>query len=186
MHAELERYFEDSLLCSVRSSLHIFNNCNGAITVPAAAAVIHHQSKLFFDGKNGATSFYLSKSRIMQDMPVRLEAAIAAIESGVVGGNNGIKKHDIRKLVGWIGIDISEIDPTLVAALEIFGSERGDAAHLSRREIWRRYHRGTSGGNQPRVRRLPAPSDEVTAVNAVLKLLSGFDQLIQHRMRQLI
>lgn len=186
MHAELERYFEDSLLCAVRTSLHVFNNCNGRITVPAAAAVVQHQSKLFFEGKNGATSFYLSKSRIVQGMPGRLELAIQAIESGVVGGNHGVKRHDIRKLVGWVGVDISEIDQTLVAALETFGSERGDAAHLSRREIWRRFRRGTSGGNQPRVRRLPAPSDEVTAVNAVLRLLPAFDRLIQSRSREVI
>lgn len=185
MHAELERYFEDSLLSSVRSSLYIFNNCGARLIVPAAAAMVHHQSRLFFEGKNGATSYYLSNSRIVRDMPKRLEDAIQAVDAAVVGGNNGIKKHDIRKLFGWIGVDISEIDGTLVAALETFGSERGDAAHLSRREIWRRFHRGTSGGNQPRVRRLPSPSDEVTAVNAVLRLLPAFDRLVQGRMKEI-
>ncbi|GAA2369883.1 hypothetical protein GCM10010417_35270 [Streptomyces carpaticus] len=186
MHAELERYFEDSILCSAQSSLHIFHNCGGRIVVPAAAAVVHHQSKLFFEGKNGSTSYYLSKTRIVQAMPNRLELAIETIENGVVGANNGIKKKDIRKLVGWIGIDISEIDANLLAALETFGAERGDAAHLSRREIRRRYHRGTSGANQPKVRRLPSPSDEVSAVNAVISLLPEFDRIIQKRMREVL
>lgn len=186
MHAELERYFEDTLICSARSSLYLFLNCGNVINTLAAAAVTHHQSKTFFDEKRGATSFYLSKARIIQDMPQRLEAAIAVIEGTIAGSNNGIKRRDIRKLVGWIGIDVSEIDSTLLAALDTFGSERGDAAHLSRREIWRRFHRGTSGSNQPRVRRLPSPSDEVTAVNAVLRLLPELDRLIRTRMREFI
>ncbi|WP_307125927.1 hypothetical protein [Streptomyces sp. B1I3] len=185
MHAEIERFLEELLSCAVASSKYIHSQL-GHVTEAGAAAMVHHQSRGFLEGRKDSTPYYLSRGRILADMPKRLEDAIQSIELSVVAGNNGIKKHDIRRLMGWIGIDTSEIDATLVAALEAFGSERGDAAHLSRREIWRRFNGKYVHAQIAKVRRLPAPSDEVVAVHAVLQLLPALDRLVQVRARKAI
>ncbi|WP_330356207.1 HEPN domain-containing protein [Streptomyces chartreusis] len=183
MHAEIERYLEDTALTALLSSQEIFKSKNGRITHPAGSALSHYRSKCFLEGKDGAESAF-PDSRVLATYALsKLEDAVKWIEISIITNNNGIKPTDVRKLMGWIGIDSSELDPNLLDALKRLGTERGDAAHLSRREIWRRYKRKVAPAGAPKIRRLPSPSDEVAAVDAVLKLLPQLDRLVQARLR---
>ncbi|MGW8378506.1 hypothetical protein [Streptomyces sp. ODS28] len=186
MHAEIERHLEDTVLSALLSSLKIFERQNGKVTYPAASALTHYHSKCFLDGKNDASSAFLDSHAMHQYASSILDEAIKWVETSIIYNNNGIKPKDVRKLMGWIGIDSSLLDSSLLDLLARLGRDRGDAAHLSRREIWRRYRRRTSPGNDATIRRLPSPSDEVAAVDAVLKLLAPLDKLVQYQLRQSI
>ncbi|MEU1801806.1 HEPN domain-containing protein [Streptomyces sp. NPDC019937] len=183
MHAEIERYLEDTVLSALLSSQEIFRNLNRRITHPASSALSHYRSKCFLEGKDGAEPAFLDSNTLATYALSKLEDAVKWIEISIVANNNGIKPANIRKLMGWIGIDSSDLDPNLLYALKRLGTERGDAAHLSRREIWRRYKRKVVPAGAPKIRRLPSPSDEVAAVDAVLKLLAQLDRLVQARLR---
>lgn len=183
MHAEIERFLEDTALSALLSSQEIFNSTNGRITHPARSALSHYRSKCFLEGREGAESAFPDSSILSAYASSKLEDAVKWIEISIVANNNGIKPADVRKLMGWIGIDSADLDPNMLDALKRLGTERGDAAHLSRREIWRRYNRKVAPAGAPKIRRLPSPSDEVAAVDAVLKLLPQLDRLVQARLR---
>ncbi|MEW9554066.1 HEPN domain-containing protein [Nonomuraea sp. NPDC050783] len=184
MHAEVERYFEEVALCSLRSGQNLYKN-RGTIQASAAAAISHYQSHLFLKKESKLrTTRLLDGATIATLMPDILDETCDWFERSIVANNNGIKPENLVRLVGYLGIDQGDIDPTLFDALKTFGNERGDAAHLSRREIRRRYQ-GKSR-NAPRIRRLPSPSDEVIAVDAVLALLPSLDRLVHAVSRTII
>ncbi|NEB42456.1 HEPN domain-containing protein [Streptomyces sp. SID14515] len=186
MHAEIERHFEDTVLSALLSSHEIFKNKNGKLTLPAGSALAHYRSKCFIEGQSAAESSFADSRLIATYAASKLEEAIRWIETSIVTKNNGIKPTDIRRLMGWIGVDSSDLNADLLESLKSLGNERGDAAHLSRREIWRRYERKISPAGASKIRRLPSPSDEVAAVDAVLKLLPELDRLVQSRLRSTI
>lgn len=185
MHAEIERYLEDVLASALLSSLEIFKKI-GKVTHPAASALSHYRSKCFLDGQDGVDSGFADSQEIVQYAQLKLEDVVQWIEVSVVKNNNGIKPADIRKLLGWLGVSLSLLDPSLLDALKTFGTERGDAAHLSRREIWRRYSGRSVRAGHSKIRRLPSPSDEIAAVDAVLKLLPQLDRLVQKKLREVV
>ncbi|MEU0697962.1 HEPN domain-containing protein [Streptomyces niveus] len=186
MHAEIERHFEDTVLSALLSSHEIFKSKNGTITYPAGSALSHYRSKCFIEGQVAAETTFADQRVIAHYATLKLDEAVKWVESTIVTKNHGIKPQDIRRLMGWIGVDSSEINANLLDALKLLGNERGDAAHLSRREIWRRYKRKASPAGASKIKRLPSPSDEVAAVDAVLKLLPELDRLIQTRLRSTI
>ncbi|WTJ69272.1 hypothetical protein OHA80_27615 [Streptomyces niveus] len=186
MHAEIERHFEDTVLSALLSSHEIFKSKNGAITYPAGSTLSHYRSKCFIDGQVTAEVTFADQHVLANYAASKLDEAVKWVEATVVSNNHGIKPQDIRKLMGWIGVDPTELNANLLDALKLLGTERGDAAHLSRREIWRRYKRKASPAGASKIRRLPSPSDEVAAVDAVLKLMPELDRLIQTRLRSTI
>ncbi|MFH9114072.1 HEPN domain-containing protein [Streptomyces globisporus] len=185
MHAEIERYLEDALAAALLSSLEILNNL-GKVTHPAASALAHYRSKCFLDGQENADSSFADSNEIALYAQAKLADVVKWIEGAVVKNNNGIKPADIRKLMGWLGINLSQLDPNLLDALRQLATARGDAAHLSRREIWRRYSGRSAPAGASKIRRLPSPSDEVAAVDAVLKLLPQLDRMVQAKLRDVV
>lgn len=185
MHAEIERYLEDVLISALLSSLEIFNK-TGKVTHAAASTLFHYRSKCFLEGQEGAESEFVDAQAISNYAKSKLEDAVKWIEVSIVKNNNGIKPAETRKLMGWLGVNAATLDPNLLDALRTLGTERGDAAHLSRREIWRRYRRRSAPAGASKIRRLPSPSDEVAAVDAVLKLLPQLDRTVQIKLRQFV
>jgi hypothetical protein len=181
MHAEIERYLEETVVATLASSQHIYDRL-ASFRVPALAAIAVHQSLRLSDGAKDAWTDVRAAS-VAREMPTALMAAISWVETSIIGSNNGVKPRDVSRLMGHVGIARRDLDPTLLDALEIFGGERGDAAHLSRREIAKRLHRGSPPG-APKVRRLASPSDEVSRVVAVLSLLPQLDRQVAQILRE--
>jgi hypothetical protein len=181
MHAEIEQYLEDLVRHSIMAAQHLFLR-DGKLGYVARNAIVHHQASRYL--KQDASALVdLCDSSIMAHMPRILDTTKDGIEGATLGNNNGVKPKDVRFLMGILGLSLSDIDPTLLDALKVFGTERGDAAHLGLREIRRRFSSRSSPGNAPRIARLPTPSDEVASVDAVLKLLPSLDRKVQIRSK---
>jgi hypothetical protein len=181
MHAEIEQYLEDLVRYSVMSARRLYS-IDGMLGCIARNAIVHYQASRYLN-RDADALVDVCDTAILAKMPQVLDETKDGLERAILKNNHGVKKTDVRLLMGVLGIGESEIDPTLLTALNDFGTQRGDAAHLGVREIQRRYNNGSSPGGAPRIRRLPSPSDEVAAVDAVLKLLPSLDRKIQTRLK---
>jgi hypothetical protein len=179
-HAEIERYLEELVSATLASCEQLIFRGND-LRLPAFAAIVLHQAAQFGDGKADAWTD-VRPSAVVSMLPTAISAARSWVEKTTIANNNGLKPGNVTKLLGHIGIARRDLDPTLLEALKVFGGERGDAAHLSRREIRRRLHRGSPAG-LPRVIRLASPSDEVARVGAVLALLPQLDRQVTTAFR---
>jgi hypothetical protein len=75
-----------------------------------------------------------------------------------ISGNNGIKRRSFLMLCILFGVMPDDVDQTLLATLDSYGTNRGDVAHRS----------------ISRVRTIQAPSDEERSANTIVKLLKSF------------
>ncbi|WP_313380805.1 hypothetical protein [Achromobacter insolitus] len=85
-------------------------------------------------------------------------AEVCRLAEDWISKNNGIKYRSFVNLAIFSGKMPDEIDYTLAADLNSFGSARGDVAHKS----------------SLRVRNLHAPSDELKRATDIVKGLAGF------------
>jgi hypothetical protein len=181
VHAEVERYLEELVLAALASCEHLYTRLS-SLRAPAFAAISLYQCSRFADGARDAWTD-LRQAKVARALPQALTDARTWVERTVVANNHGVRSQNAVKLMGHLGISRSDLDPTLLTALDIFGGERGDAAHLSRREITRRFHHGSPSW-APKVNRLASPSDEVARVRAVLLLLPQLDLEVARRIRE--
>lgn len=98
----------------------------------------------------------------------RLEKSVSGFVRAVQHDNHGIRESNLLSILLPVGMESTELDPTLVADLDSFGRSRGEAAHSS-----------TSGS---RVRQSLDPKDEY---RRVLELISGM-RAIDHRLDELL
>lgn len=180
IHAEIEQYLEELVSGTLASCDYLYRQY-AELRLPGFCAVALHQAALFTRGDHGARTDF-RPTEIAKSLPSALADARQWVERTAIANNHGLKGSNTVGLLGYIGVDRGALDPTLLGALDVLGGERGDAAHLSRREISRRLHRGSPPG-APRVRRLASPSDDVRMVEAVLVLLPGLDKIVSRALK---
>lgn len=93
----------------------------------------------------------------------RIESAMNVF-SYAVKNNHGIKENNVHRLLLPIGIEFHELDPILIADLNSFAEERGEAAHLSSRKN--------------RAKQQINPKDELFRVKSIIARLIKIDQAI--------
>ena len=86
------------------------------------------------------------------------------IFSYAVKNNHGIKEDNIHRLLLPIGIELDELDTTLIADLNSFAKERGEVAHLS--------------ASKYRTKQQINPKEELTRVKSIIARLIDIDRLI--------
>jgi hypothetical protein len=116
VHAEVENYLEDSALTIVDRSLAHWVRY-GRVNRCISALLLHHEQNATPAPKDLATHIY---------------AAANAFRI-TVRENHGIREPYLWKLLLPVGIDKSEVSPSLLAELESFGVARGSVAHSAKR-----------------------------------------------------
>lgn len=121
VHAELENYIETI--------------CQGIIS----------KSKALYDSKQRITKPILSlatmSEKIFKEEDQQYNTTKKRLDklfsnyNATLANNNGIKEKDLDKLLPIIGIEMEEVDDTLLSQLNAFGKTRGQIAHKTTKVI---------------------------------------------------
>lgn len=152
IHAEIEYYLEGLARdIAKKSYLDWIHNSKTNVTLVSLVAFSSCSFK----------SIPESATNLDEDLKYRIRKAHSVYNEYIRTKNHGIKEKNILELFLPIGVEISQIDNSLLIALENFGRERGQIAHTTRAQ-------------QPL-----SPTDAENEVNQLLALLKDFDLYIK-------
>ncbi|MBV9990243.1 MAG: hypothetical protein JOZ72_03040 [Alphaproteobacteria bacterium] len=121
VHAELETYIEERIQELIRLADSKWRS-SGKVSRTLLASCIYSS------GRTDLPSEWSSRDRFSSIVIQAIKEA-----SGRVAGNNGIREHNLIRLLYVVGYDVHAVDPVLIAELDAIGSLRGDHAHISSR-----------------------------------------------------
>ena len=110
VHAELENYIETI--------------CQGIIRITKPILSLATMSEKIF--KEEDQQYNTTKKRLDK---------LFSNYNATLANNNGIKEKDLDKLLPTIGIEMEEVDDTLLSQLNAFGKTRGQIAHKTTKVI---------------------------------------------------
>lgn len=163
-HAEFESYLEEISKDIVLKTVKKWKSNNKPSLTLLSFLCCYHSSWSHSDDMANAEIVKIAKNRVNakdstnEVIDIALKQYIQKIKD-----NHGIKESNFKSLVLPTGINIDELDASLIVALDSFGSSRGEVAHLSKK----------------RVKTLINPQDEYNKVNSILGGLAGFDLKVQ-------
>lgn len=152
-HAEMEYYFEEVALAIAKKSYGRWKSSNKAST-PLLSLVAYYEGQFSpppntHDGNNAD-----------KDLNWRIDTAYTNYNKMVRSNNHGIKEKNVLSIFLPIGVKISDIDESMLLALENFGSERGIIAHSTRTPT------------------LITPDDALASVKDLMTYIDSFDQFL--------
>ena len=125
-HAALEEYIEELTLEVAKAAVQQFT-ANKSICIALLGLV----SSTLLD----EVSVGKAKKRATQDVFNNIDVFAAEALTRfhmLVKGNNGIKRNDQLSLFLPIGVDPEQADSATLAAMDAFGTKRGDIAHKAK------------------------------------------------------
>ncbi|MBQ8611409.1 MAG: hypothetical protein IJ412_06835 [Oscillospiraceae bacterium] len=152
-HAEMEYYFEEVALSIARKSYVKWNSGNKTST-PLLSMVA------YYEGSFSAPPNTHDANNADKDLNWRINTAYTNYNKMIRSNNHGIKEKNILGIFLPIGVKISDIDESMLLALENFGSERGMIAHSTRTST------------------LITPDDALDSVNDLMTYIGAFDQFL--------
>lgn len=163
-HAEFESYIEEVSKDIIIKTVKKWKKSNKPSHTLLSFLCCYHSSWSLNDEMANEEIVKISKSRVNvkestdEIIDIALKQYIQKVKD-----NHGIKENNFKSLVLPTGINIDDLDASLIVAMDTFGSDRGEVAHLSKK----------------RVKTLINPEDEYNKVNAILAGLKDFDLKIQ-------
>jgi hypothetical protein len=158
-HACMEHFVEErcrEVLRAARADL------NSGHTHPSVPSLLAFSGRGDLLAPTAPPSRRLEEWRQNHDLTTRVSAVIATLEK-TVSDNHGLKESNLVSLLIPLGIRPSDLDQTLVASLNSFGSDRGFAAHVIDRVFRDAIDAGT----------------EVTRVKQLVQLLGKLDAQLE-------
>ena len=152
-HAEMEYYFEEVALAIAKKSYVRWKSSNKAST-PLLSLVAYYEGQFSpppntHDGNNSD-----------KDLNWRIDTAYTNYNKMIRSNNHGIKEKNVLSIFLPIGVKVSDIDESMLLALENFGSERGIIAHSTRTST------------------LITPDDALASVIDLMTYIDSFDQFL--------
>lgn len=152
-HAEMEYYFEEVAL-AIAKKAHTKWKTENKTSTPLVSMVAYYEGRVWappnaHDGNNAD-----------KDLDWRIDEAYTHYNNSVRANNHGIKEKNILSIFLPIGIKISDIDESMLLALDNFGSERGTIAHSTRAST------------------LTTPNDALASVDDLMTYIDAFDQCL--------
>lgn len=121
VHAELENYIETICQGIISKSKELYDS-KQRITKPILSLATMSE-KIF---KEEDQQYNTTKKRLDK---------LFSNYNATLANNNGIKEKDLDKLLPIIGIEMEEVDDTLLSQLNAFGKTRGQIAHKTTKVI---------------------------------------------------
>lgn len=123
VHAEIEGYLEERCLAVATSVVDGWTNSR----TPCRVIVALHA--ICYSGWSGLLeNAQFKKLTIEASVEARLSDALKQYRQ-MIGGNNGIKSDDLKRLLVPLSIRMSELDSSWVLAMSNFGQTRGEIVH---------------------------------------------------------
>ncbi len=128
VHAELESYLEDKALEITDISVKRWNS-EKSLTKALFSMIAYYEGQ-----RKGPPQSFDPDAFKDRRLETLVNAAVSQHKSRL-RHNHGIREGNICEILFPIGFSHSDLDTTLIASLDSFGSRRGDFAHQSLRSV---------------------------------------------------
>lgn len=163
-HAEIEAYFEDRALEAANSARAAWDERSHVSRIALCL--------LAFSGKEmpsppdtleAPTENKRKAWPMLVDVSERFAPVVTSFHHYVRTENHGVREKNLLSLLLPLGIGPAQLDPTFLAAIDSFGSLRGQAAHTSSRRA---------------VRQAINPAEEYRRVEGLMPGIEAIDSLL--------
>jgi len=130
VHAEIENYLEDLAVNIINEKIHAWNKLAKPSYIIICFIAAYHAG--WVTGEDDVSIF--SPQNKVKPKEKIMEAINAAHQQyrKIINSNNGIKTANLKSIFLPLGIDFSDIDASWLAAIDSFGTQRGQVAHQAK------------------------------------------------------
>lgn len=167
-HAEIESYLESIAKTASIDAIRAYSDRSIKSTILISMLASYHSSWSSHDDKFNLALIERSKNRKSSDSINQLINAAGTQFQRVISDNNGIKRKSFISLFVSIGVELDDVDETLLSDLEEYGKQRGNIAH-----------------NSIQASRAIDPRGEFQLASSLVDLIKPVDEIVYNLLREL-